>query len=252
MISRAELVETLDTLLDPQRQADYGPNGLQVEGVPEVSLVVTGVTACEALIREAVDRGAQALVVHHGIFWDGAVVRLRGSLLKRVRRLLDGGITLLAYHLPLDRHPEVGNNAPALRDLGGTDLVPFAEHRGAPVGWKARLDPPLSPQEFLARLTANYACEPTAFLEGPDPIRTVGMVSGAAQGDLRQAVEERLDAFVTGELSEYNLHLAREEGIHHVSLGHHASERIGPRNLARWIAANLDVSAEFVDLPNPA
>jgi dinuclear metal center YbgI/SA1388 family protein len=252
MAPRDTLIRELDTLLDIAAGEDYGPNGLQVEGVEEVSRVITGVTASLALIEEARARSAQMLVVHHGIFWNHQSPVLRGSLLRRVRAILEGGISLLAYHLPLDRHPEVGNNAPALRALGAEGLLPFARAKGASVGWKGCFRTPISPRELLERIQRVYGVsEPVAFLEGPGEIRTVGLVSGAAQGELTTAIAEGLDAFLTGEVSEYNFHLAKEERIHHISLGHHASERIGPRNLAAWISERFPVDAEFVDVPNP-
>jgi dinuclear metal center YbgI/SA1388 family protein len=253
MIQRDALVGRLNDLLAIQDvTADWCPNGLQVQGTGSVSRVATGVTASLAFIEAARDAGAQAIVVHHGIFWNHASPVLVGSHAKRVRALLESDISLCGYHLPLDRHPEVGNNAPALRELGCDELQPFAWAKGVSVGWRGCFAEPISPQELLDRIRAVYGVDtPTAFLEGPDEIRTMGLVSGAAQGELGTAVGEGLDAFVTGEVSEHNFHVAREEGIHHVSIGHHASERVGPRCLARWINQNLDVDAEFIDIPNP-
>ena len=146
MVARDELVRHLDTLLEVALFEDSCPNGLQVEGRPEVRKVVTGVTSSLALIEEAVRRTADAIVVHHGIFWSGASPVLRGSMKKRVRALLEADLNLLAYHLPLDRHAEVGNNAPALRALGGVDLEPFAIHGGQPIGWRGRLATPVAAQ----------------------------------------------------------------------------------------------------------
>lgn len=251
MVARDDVIRHLDAYLEIGGVSDYGPNGLQVEGAAEVTKIVTGVTASEALILEAAARGAEMLVVHHGIYWNHQSPVLKGSLLKRVRALLQGGITLLGYHLPLDRHAEVGNNAPALRDLGATDLVPFAIAKGVSVGWKGRFATPIAPAELVSRVQRVYGCNPLTFLEGPDFVETVGLVSGAAQGEVSTAVDEGLDAFLTGEVSEYNLHIAKEEGIHHVSIGHHASERVGPRHLATHLADRFDVVAEFVDVPNP-
>ncbi|HYC76655.1 MAG TPA: Nif3-like dinuclear metal center hexameric protein [Planctomycetota bacterium] len=249
--TRDALVAHLNRLLEIELVSDYGPNGLQAEGRPTVRRVVTGVTASLAFLEEAVRRGADAVVVHHGVLWDGASTVLRGSLKKRFKLLLEHDLNLLAYHLPLDRHPEVGNNAPALRDLGVVDLAPFAPHRGRAVGWKGRLPEPEPVERFVARVSAYYQATPTAFLHGPARVSTVGLVSGAAQGDARQAALEGLDAFVTGEVSEYNPHLAREEGLHHLSVGHHASERVGPRRLAEHLRDVLGLDAEFVDAPNP-
>jgi dinuclear metal center YbgI/SA1388 family protein len=251
VLSRDAFAARLDGLLESALVADYCPNGLQCEGRAEVRKVVTGVTSSLELLKAAVACGADAVVVHHGVFWDGASPVVRGSLKKRLKLLLAEDLNLLAYHLPLDRHPDVGNNAPALRDLGLEDLAPFALHRGKAIGWKGRLPTPEAAEAFAARVGDYYAAKPLAFLHGPAEIRTVGLVSGAAQGDARQAVAEGLDCFITGEVSEFNLHLAREEGLHHLSVGHHASERVGPRRLATWIRTELGLEAEFVDVPNP-
>jgi dinuclear metal center YbgI/SA1388 family protein len=252
MVARDELVRHLDTFLEIGLFEDACPNGLQVEGRPEIRRVVTGVTSSLALIEEAVRRKADAIVVHHGIFWAGGSPVLRGSMKKRVRALLDAEMNLLAYHLPLDAHSEVGNNAPALRALGGVDLEPFAPHGGRPIGWRAKLASPVVAKDFLARVEAFYGAKATAFLAGPAMIRTVGLVSGGAQKDASRAVAAGLDCFITGEISEPNLHIAEEEGLHHISIGHHASERVGARELAVYLARTFGVVAEFVDVPNPA
>jgi len=248
---RDAFLARLDELLTPHLFTDYCPNGLQVEGREDVRRVVTGVTASQALIDAAVARGADAIVVHHGILWNGASLVVKGSHRKRLETLLGRGITLAGYHLPLDRHPDVGNNAPALRDLGLVDLAPFAAHKGTPIGWKGRFETPIAPADLVARIASYYGREPLAFLDGPERISTLGLVSGAAQGDLTKAVDERLDAFLTGEVSEPQWHLAKEERVHFLSVGHHASERVGPRRLAEWITTHLGLEAEFVDVPNP-
>jgi dinuclear metal center YbgI/SA1388 family protein len=252
VVSRAALRARLEALLESALFVDYGPNGLQVEGRDEIRRVTTGVTASLALLEAAAARRSDAVVVHHGIFWDGASPVLCGAHKRRVETLFAAGMSLFAYHLPLDAHPEVGNNAPALRELGVGDLAPFAPHKGRAVGWRGRLPEPVPAAEFAARVAAYYGSQPIAFLHGPPRISTVGLVSGAAQGDARQAVAAGLDCFITGEISEYNQHLAVEERIHHLSVGHHASERVGPRLLARWLREHCGLDAEFVDVPNPA
>lgn len=255
-MQRDEIRRRIDEYLEIEGVQDWGPNGLQVEGAAEVERVVTAVTASQAIIDATRDAGAQMLVVHHGILWNHQSPVLKGHFLKRVRTLLDAGITLLGYHLPLDRHEEVGNNAPVLRALGGTDLEPFAWAKGTSVGWRCRFEQPLTPDDLVARLRTIYGIEAPeprlTFLHGPERITTLGLVSGGAQGELQTAIDAGLDAFVTGEVSEYNLHLAREEGIHHLSIGHHVSERIGPQHLAEWISHELGVRASFIDDPNPA
>jgi len=252
MTSCDAITRHLNELLDVDAVEDYCPNGVQVAGAAEVRRIVTGVTASLELIEAAVDVGAQMLVTHHGILWNGDSHVLRGHFRKRVKALLDAGVTLLAYHLPLDRHAEVGNNAPALRDLGVIELEPFAPHGGVCVGWKGRFPAPIRPSELMERLRRYYEDEPLGFLHGREDVRTIGLVSGAAQRDARLAVAEGLDAFVTGEVSEFNMHLAREEGFHHVSVGHHASERVGPRCLAEHLASFFGVETMFIDVVNPA
>jgi dinuclear metal center YbgI/SA1388 family protein len=248
---RDEFLQRLHELLDSDFVQDYGPNGLQVEGKTEVRRVVTGVTASLEFIERAAKRGADAVVVHHGIFWNHQSPVLKGSHLRRVRALLDAEMSLFAYHLPLDRHERVGNNAPALRALGATELTPFGFAKGSSVGWRGRFEIPLSPQELLTRVESYYGVKALAFLHGKPLIATLGMISGAAHGELTTAINEGLDAFLTGEVSEYNFHLAKEDRIHHLSVGHHASERVGPRELARWIHDELGLHAEFLDIPNP-
>lgn len=252
MARRDDMVTALDRVFEPGLIADWCPNGLQVEGVEDVQHVITGVSASEALLKEAVRRGAQLVLVHHGIFWKDASPVLRGSLLKRVKVCLENGLNLVAYHLPMDRQPEIGNNAPALKELGAADLEPFAAVKGVKVGWKGRFREPMSFAELQRRVQGLYGNRITVFQHGPAEVRSIGIVSGAGQSDAVNAVSERLDAFITGEVSEYNMHIAREEGLHHFSVGHHASERMGPMCTAAWIARNFPVQAEFVDLPNPA
>lgn len=248
---RDDLLSRIDDLLQSEGLADYAPNGLQVEGRDSVERVVTGVTASLEFIERACAAGADAIVVHHGIFWDGASPVLRGGMLRRVKALLAGGVSLFAYHLPLDRHEGVGNNAPALRALGAGGLEPFGEARGAKVGWRGVFDPPVPAGEFIARVGAYYGVDPLAFQGGPPLVSTAGVVSGAAQGEAVRAARLGLSAFITGEVSEFNFHLAKEEGIHHLSVGHHASERVGPRELARWLRDEAGLDAEFLDVPNP-
>jgi dinuclear metal center YbgI/SA1388 family protein len=249
---RDEILAALDRAFEPALVPDWCPNGLQVEGAEEVQHIVTGVTASEALLKEAVRRGAQMVLVHHGIFWDGASRVLRGSLLKRVRVCLEGRLNLVAYHLPMDRQQEIGNNAPALKEMGATELEPFAAVKGVKIGWKGRFREPIGFAELQRRIQALYGQRITVFQHGPAQVRTLGLVSGAGQGDVVHAAAEKLDAFITGEISEYSMHLAREEGLHHFSVGHHASERMGPMCTAAWLARQFPVQAEFVDLPNPA
>jgi dinuclear metal center YbgI/SA1388 family protein len=248
----AELTAYLDETLAAHVGADYGPNGLQVEGRQEVRRLVTGVSACQELFVRAAQAGADAVLVHHGLFWDfQAPVRLTGHLGQRVATLVRHDLSLLAYHLPLDRHPEFGNNVLAARGLGLESLVPFAEHAGVPVGFRGHFSPPISPQELTARCAGLFGQEPLACLHGPASVRTLGMVSGGAQRNLYTAIDARLDAFVTGEISEWVMNVAREESIHYLACGHHATERLGVRALGEHLAQRFGLTVEFLDVPNP-
>lgn len=248
-----DLLAWLDDTLAVAGCVDYGPNGLQVEGRPHVRRVVTGVTANLALIEAAIARDADLLVVHHGIFWDGAQVTLTGAHGRRVRALIAADLSLAAYHLPLDGHPTLGNAAQLAAALGLEAIAPAFEHRGRPVGCIGRFPQALSPAEFAARVRARVNPDAHAFLHGPAAIETVGCVTGGAPRDVREAIDAGCDAYLTGEAGEYSQATAHEEGIHFIAAGHHRTERFGPAALAAALAerfAGLDVT--FVDIDNPA
>lgn len=250
-IDLAELVAYLDRLLDADRGSDVCPNGLQVEGRSPVSRVVTGVSACHELFTAARERRADAVLVHHGIFWRGDPRVLRGVQYRRVAELVRGELSLLAYHLPLDRHPELGNNALAARALGLEELAPFGDLGGEEWGYRGRFAEPVPMAEVTGRCRRLYGGEPLVFAHGPDPVRTAGIVSGGAQRGLTQAIDAGLDLFVTGEVSEWVMNLAREAGIHFVAAGHYATERLGVRALGEHLAERFGIAVEFVDIPNP-
>jgi dinuclear metal center YbgI/SA1388 family protein len=250
-IDLAELVDHLDRLLAAGEGRDVCPNGLQVEGRPEVRKLVTGVSACHELFATARRRGADAVLVHHGIFWRGDPQTLTGVQYRRVAELVRGETSLLAYHLPLDRHPELGNNAVAARALGLEDLQPFGTLDGEEWGFRGRLAEPLPITGFTARCRDVFGSEPLVFAHGPDAIATASIVSGGAQRALAQAIDAGLDLFLTGEASEWVMNLAREAGIHFVAAGHYATERLGVRALGEHLADRFGIEVEFVDIPNP-
>jgi dinuclear metal center YbgI/SA1388 family protein len=250
-VATAELVAYLDDYLESGAVPDYGPNGLQVEGAATVRTLVTGVSACRELFARARQRGADAVLVHHGLFWQGTPYPLVGLQYRRVAELLHGGIALLAYHLPLDRHREVGNNAVAARELGLHELAPFALHEGVPIGWRGTLLEAIPASELAARCGVLYGQPPLLLGEPERPVRRVGIVSGGAQRDFLQAIAAGLDAFITGEASEWVTNLARESGVAYVAAGHYATERIGVRSLGDHLAARYGIAVEFVDVPNP-
>ncbi len=251
---RDDLIRFLDEYLDVPAVAgkDYCPNGLQVEGAAEVRHIVCGVTACHALIAGAAERNADTVLVHHGILWGGAMPTITRSFKARVKALFDSDLNLLAYHLPLDRHPEVGNAVTVARRLGLTALEPFGEHRGLHVGIRGRFEAPLAIDGLARRVAESLSADGIVFPFGEGLVSTVGIVTGAADKELPQALTAGLDCFLTGEISEYVMHFAREESLHFIAAGHHNTERYGVQALAAEIERRFGVTWEFLDVPNPA
>jgi dinuclear metal center YbgI/SA1388 family protein len=244
MPSLTDLIAHLDDLLKPSGFEDYGPNGLQVPGREDIHTVVTGVSASRALIEQAIEAGAGLVLVHHGLFWGerGPVDR---ELACRLAPLLAGNVALAAYHLPLDAHLEVGNNALLARALGATDVEAFAG-----VGVRARLDA-IAPDELVARVRRVTDREPLAFCAGPSAVRTLGIVSGGGASLLPAAIAAGLDAFITGEPREPSMASALEGAIHFLAAGHHATERLGVQALGARLAHAFGVEHVFIDVPNP-
>ncbi|MGE0347693.1 Nif3-like dinuclear metal center hexameric protein [Hydrogenophaga sp.] len=250
--SRTHLVDTLDRLLTPERFKDYGPNGLQVEGRAEVRRLVSGVTASRALIEAAIAERADAILVHHGLFWRGQDGRVTGWMKQRLSLLLAHDINLLAYHLPLDAHPELGNNAQLARLLG---VAVYDDARGRfgeqSMGFlgERRSDS----ASALADHVAAVLGRPVTLVAGPDhPVRHVALCTGGAQGYFEAAIAAGADAFITGEISEPQAHYARECGVAYIACGHHASERYGAPAVGAHVAAALGLEHVFIDIPNPA
>jgi dinuclear metal center YbgI/SA1388 family protein len=250
-VSCSELVSYLDNLLDVGRTADLSPNGLQVEGAETVRRIVTGVSACRELFEQARQRGADTLMVHHGIFWRGDPQVLTGFRRRRVAELFEGNLNLIAYHLPLDRHLELGNNALAARRFGLQSVVPFGNFEGASLGVRGQFETPVSPRELAASCLEVFGQAPQVFDGGRTEIRTLGIISGAAQRELHTAVDEGLDAFITGEVSEWVVNVTRETGVAYFAAGHYATEVLGIRKLGEHVAERFGVEVEFVDVPNP-
>jgi dinuclear metal center YbgI/SA1388 family protein len=246
-----ELLGFLDELLSPGDYDDYGPNGLQVPGPAEVSTVVTGVSAHRELFERARDAGAQLVLTHHGIFWSGQPVAITPAMKERLKVLFDSGMALAAYHLPLDAHPEVGNNALICRALGLERGETFAQHRGRPIGFVGRAQEPLPFGELRERCTRAFGQEPFVWDSGPDVVTTVGVISGGAAGDMDAAIALGLDAFLTGEPAEFAMADAREGGIHFIAAGHYASETFGIRRLGDLLAERFGVRHTFIEVPNP-
>ena len=246
------LLTYLDELLSPASFSDYGPNGLQVPGPEVVQTVVTGVSASAELFERAAAHGADLVLVHHGIFWDRAPLALTPSSKRRLQLLFDNEMALAAYHLPLDGHPEVGNNALIAERLGCTERTPFALHKGMPIGVAGRFaGDGIDAAALVERVRALTDREPLAFLAGPERVRSVAIVSGAGADYLSDAVVAGHDAFVTGEPAERVMTQAQEDNIHFLAAGHYATETFGVRKLGDLLAERFGIRHIFVEIPNP-
>lgn len=249
MAARAEIESYLNQCLAVDRFKDYGPNGLQVEGRPEIHRLVSGVTASLALIDAAIEAQADALLVHHGLFWRGHDGRLTGWLKTRVQRLMQHDINLLAYHLPLDAHPQWGNNARWGAQLGweadgrfGDQDLGFLAHAGQALGVDA----------LAAQVAQRLGRVPVVLPGDGRPLRRVAWCSGGAQGYFEAAIAAGADVYLTGEISEPQAHLARETGVAFLACGHHATERYGAPALGAHLASQFGLKHQFIDLDNPA
>jgi dinuclear metal center YbgI/SA1388 family protein len=249
--SLTDLVTYLDGYLEVEVGKDSCPNGLQVEGRPEVRKLAAGVSACEELFVRAREQAADGVIVHHGLFWQGQSGVLTGVQYRRVAELIRGEMSLLAYHLPLDRHPVVGNNAVAARAFGLGDIEPFGDYEGQLIGFCGTFAEPVPTADFLERCKRIYGQEPLAFTNGPDPVSTVAIVSGAAAALLYEAVDRRIDLFLTGEPREWVMNVARETGTHFVAAGHYATERLGIQALGDHLQDHFGIEVDFIDIPNP-
>ena len=230
---------------------DYCPNGLQVESTQKVKHIVCGVTASLALIEAAIEAGADTLLVHHGYFWKGESQPISGFKGKRIRKLIRNNINLLAYHLPLDAHPEVGNNAQLAKIMGWTVNGSFGSVGIHDIVFHSRLESATSIDELSESIASRLGCKPLAISAGEKPISTLAWCTGAAQSYIEEAAAHGIDAFISGEVSEHTFHFAKEAGIHYIAAGHHATERYGVQALAAVIGERFDLRQQFIDIPNP-
>ncbi len=252
MASLHTILEHLAELLRPSDFDDFGPNGLQVPGREQVETVVTGVSASAELFTRARAEDADLVLVHHGLFWAGPPRPLDRAAKRRLQLLFDADMSLAAYHLPLDSHLEHGNNALLAAAVGCSGWDGFAAHRGATIGVAGRFPGDgIPPGELVSRVRAATDREPLAFTDGPDRVRTVGIVSGAGADYLEDAIAAGLDAFVTGEPIERVMTRTREAGVHFLAAGHYATETFGVRRIGDLVAARFGVRHVFVDVPNP-
>ncbi|MFG6415718.1 Nif3-like dinuclear metal center hexameric protein [Roseateles sp. DC23W] len=248
MTDRAALERHLNQMLEPSRFKDYGPNGLQVEGRAEVNRLVCGVTASLALIDAAVEARADAILVHHGLFWRGQDGRVTGWMKHRLAQLIRHDINLFAYHLPLDAHPELGNNAQLGKRLGWTAEARFGDAELGFIGSTA----PTTLDALAAQLRTLTGREPVLALGDGRPLRRVAWCTGGAQGYFEAAIAAGADVFITGEISEPQAHYARETGVAFIAAGHHATERYGVQGVGAQVAQDLGLDWQFIDVDNPA
>jgi dinuclear metal center YbgI/SA1388 family protein len=252
MAELSELLGELNRLLEIDAFDDFCPNGLQVQGRPTVDRVATGVSAGAELFEAALALNADLVITHHGLFWERDDRRVIGSLRERLGLLLRADVSLAAYHLPLDAHQTLGNNALIAAGLGADLLVPFGDAGRRAVGWSARFaGDGIAAHELVARVAALTARTPLAFLEGPEQVRTIGIVSGGAPRTINEAIAAGLDAFLTGEPAEGTRALAREAGIHFVAAGHHATETFGVKALGEHLATRFGIAHSYIEIDNP-
>lgn len=252
MVHLRDLLRYLDDLLEVERFQDYCPNGLQVEGAATVNRLVCGVTASQALIEAAVEANADALLVHHGYFWKGEAAPIVGMKKRRIARLLEHDISLLAYHLPLDAHPVYGNNVQLAQVLGLNVEGSFGPAGNPAIGLYGSLAEPLSGEALAEQIGARLGRPPLHVGEAGAPVRTLAWCTGGAQGFIEEAARLGVDAYLTGEVSEQTVHLARENGLHFYAAGHHATERYGARALGEHLADHFGIEQRFIDIDNPA
>lgn len=241
-----------ETLACTLQTPDYAPNGLQVEGTPNIQHIVTGVTASQALIDAAIQKKAQAILVHHGYFWPGENPNITGIHYQRISKLIKHDINLWAYHLPLDLHPLYGNNVQLAQRLGFTNFKPALEKKGVKYGLLCEI-PKTSLQTLNQHIENTLNRRPICIAAGSEPytVYKVAICTGAAQDLITQAHAAGADVYISGEISERTTHIARELNIHYIAAGHHATERYGIQALGKLIEKNLQVPVSFIDIANP-
>lgn len=247
-----ELVSYTDALLNVGAFKDYCPNGLQVEGRAQVHTLVSGVSASVRLLDAALALKADAILVHHGYFWKGEDARVTGYKKQRLQRLLSADVSLLAYHLPLDAHPELGNNAQLAQVLKLNITGAFDTNSGPKLGLIGELPQPQSGAQFAAHIEHALGRTPLHVAGAASQIKTIAWCSGGAQGYIDRAAALGVDGYLTGEVSEYTVHIARETGLHFFAAGHHATERYGVQALGAHLARHFGLRHEYVEIENPA
>lgn len=251
MATLHELVAFMDQLLDIDHYKDYCPKGLQVEGAAEVTRIALGVSACMPLFEQAVEIDAQMVLVHHGMLWDNEPKVVQKSFKNRLKYLLANDLSLVGYHLPLDAHPEVGNNAQIVDKLGLIERQGFGQYGGQTIAFRGRLPQPMAFDDFLMRVNEVFGGDAFHLPFGPGTVETVAVCSGGAPELVREALTVGADVYLTGEATEWVYHLAKEEGIHYIGAGHHQTERFGVMALGQRLTEQFGVECQFIDIPNP-
>ncbi|MEE9342411.1 MAG: Nif3-like dinuclear metal center hexameric protein [Gammaproteobacteria bacterium] len=246
-----EIVGYCNELLSINSFQDYCPNGLQVEGASSVKTIVSGVTASQALVDAAVKAQADLLLVHHGYFWKGEALVLTGLRRQRIKTLLCNNISLLAYHLPLDAHSTLGNNACLAQLLGLQQQGVFGYGGGPEIACYGELSDVSTVTQLTKKISQAVNREPLVISSGPEKISRIGWCTGAAQSYIEAAADLGLDAFISGEISEQTVHVARECGIHYFAAGHHATERFGVQALGKQLAGQFAVDHQYIEIENP-
>jgi dinuclear metal center YbgI/SA1388 family protein len=247
-----EAIAELDRLLEPARFKDYCPNGLQVPGKADIAKLATGVSASAELFERAVAAQADLVIVHHGLFWSSSPTSIDAPMKRRLKLLFDADLALAAYHLPLDAHPQVGNNALIAQALDADKLDPFAVHEAEPIGCIARFPGGgIEAQALFGRVAELTARTPLVFDAGPDRIHSLAIVSGAGAGYLSDAIAAGADAFLTGEPAERVMTEAQETAIHFIAAGHYATETFGVKRLGQHLQERFGLEHTFIDVPNP-
>lgn len=254
-LTNLELEQILNTKLNSHSVSDYAPNGLQVEGKKQIKKIITGVTASLPLIEKAIEKNADAILVHHGYFWKSENPCIRGMKGRRIKQLLVNDINLFGYHLPLDIHSELGNNAQLAKNLGIINLQGLEDRQNS-IPMYGEFETPISAEELAERINKVLNRKPilcNEFTSSPQKrIKKIGLCTGGGQGYIDLAFEKGCDAFISGEISEQTTHSAREQGIYYFACGHHATERDGVKALGEWLATEYDLEVEFIDIDNPA
>lgn len=249
-MKRSEILTFINKYLKIDDFNDLCPNGLQVAGTDQVTKIVTAVSASVELFKKAFEVKADTIIVHHGIIWNFEHPLYTGGYRERLKLLLCNNLNLFAYHLPLDAHPEVGNNAQLARLFGLRDTKSFGDYKGNDIGVKGEIDP-VNCELFFNKIEKTLYRKPIIFPYGPSEISRIGIISGGAQKEIGQAVRAGLDVFITGEVSEHIMHYAKEEKIHFISAGHYATERPGILALGELLKNTFGLAVEFIEIENP-